>query len=136
MRAAALLLAAAAATPPHAYLDRAAALSLVARWRPQVVGGDIVSVMGGVTRYTFARIHLEGAGGSALLGADLDLFLATVEPGATRLHDVLWTTHDAESRRARFGALRAWHARRFPDAALVGDALREADDLALWCASE
>lgn len=123
----------AAATVPHAHLDRAAALSLVPRWRPQVVGGGLVSTVG-VTRYAFARIHLEGARGSALVGADLDLYLATVEPGTTRLVEVLWTARDADARLARFRALRAWHARRFPDAALVAE-LRDADDAALWTAS-
>jgi hypothetical protein len=132
--ATAALLGALAAVAPHAHLDRAAALSLVPRWRPQVVNGEIAS-LGGVTRYAFARIHLEGAAGSAVLGAELDLYLATVEPGATRLHDVLWTARDADVRLGRFRALRAWHARHFPDAALVGDGLRDADDLALWFAS-
>lgn len=127
--------AACAATAPHAHLDRAAALSLVGRWKPQAVQGSIVSITG-ITRYSFARIHLESSAGTAILGKDLDLFLTAVEPGATRLCEVLWTSHVPEARVARFRALRAWHARHFPDAALVGDELRDAGDLALWGASE
>lgn len=124
-------------TPPlHGVFDRTATLSLLGKWRPQVVGEHLVS-LSGVQRYTTARLQLareedRDAPRMGVLDEHHNLFLVARPTNDTAsLTTVLWRSSE-EDRDARFVALRRWHAVHHPDVRLLGEEMVDDEDRAMW----
>ena len=133
-----MLLAVACVCANFLYVDRVGARSLLTRWKPQTAAGNLVSVTG-VERYARARIELER---DETMGAFYDpdpgnLFVVChTDDYTTFLEAVVWCGGtDDRVACTRFRAFRAWYARSFPDATLVGDHLSNDADRVRWISS-
>ena len=125
----------------HAYLDRTHALDVIQRWKPQSVGGHLVSPAG-AAQYARARILLERPDSGAFASVDdedsLHVFVVQHRRQRTPLsraevilHAVLWHSPHA-TRTRRFRDFCEWHRATFPKSVLLGDGLADLQDLANW----
>lgn len=118
---------------PHGYLNRVDAISILGKWKPQVVGDSLVSLTG-VSAYTRARIALENdLSSGGIVSPSMDLFVASFEnnPRMTRLLVVMWSSPEAP-KTERFRDLRRWYDAEFPDSCVSGDSIEEDEDRTLW----
>lgn len=111
---------------PHLFLDRTEALTYVARWKPQVVAGRVVSVSG-VGAYTRALLHVRADACVGMLCTDANVaFVLHRTNGTECVSSVLW--NGPRPSVAAFRALRAWyrhHGIPLPDARMLTDHERD-----------
>jgi hypothetical protein len=122
---------------PHTVFDHAATASLVNKWKPQVVGGQLTSLTG-VHQYARARIGLERGGASTLgiLDDEFNLFVVSQStPNVTVVTNALWASPDVD-KVARFRRLRQWHEYHFLSATISGAEMENDEDRAMWLLSQ
>lgn len=115
------------------YLSKTQLVSFLARWRPQVAAGQLISVTG-VHEYTRARIKLADSDrGGGLLAPESHLFIVNTRPMNTEIKACLWVGDPSyDHRRRALCSLREWHAEQFPDVCLTYDSSSESRELSIW----
>lgn len=109
--------------PSHLYLERKDAIDVLQRWKPQSIGGHLVSVTG-AQEYTRARLQLERTDRGAFAVVDdnneIDLFVVAHHSvqNRTTLHAVMWHSPCVD-KHVRFRNLHLWYTHTFPGCALV-----------------
>lgn len=111
-----------AAMVPHLYLNKAHAKQVLAKWKPQIIAGSILSVSG-VRSYTNVVIAMEKACSGALVRFDAapSFFVIMNEDNATIVSASLFPA--SCNKDEIMNDLRVWHENTFPDAVLINGQL-------------
>ena len=111
-----------AAMVPHLYLNKAHAKQMLAKWKPQIYAGNILSVTG-LGSYTNVVIAMEKACSGVLVRFDAapSFFVVMNENNATVVSASMFPP--SCSKDEIMNDLRVWHETTFPDAVLINGQL-------------
>ena len=111
-----------AAMVPHLYLNKAHAKQVLAKWKPQIASGNVISVTG-LRSYTNVVIAMENACSGALVRFDAapSFFVVMNENNATVVSASL--IPPSCNKDEIMNDLRVWHETTFPDAVLINGQL-------------